>query len=122
MSGQLWGTCQECGYRKRLMKDGTLYNHKAEITDPGDELYGARRPCIGGGEYPAAGTARNAAGDTPEELNARKSVGLYPPVGIDTWEDDGGFWARYYWCVVGTGLLILLAFGAFAGGVIWGRR
>lgn len=35
---------------------------------------------------------------------------------------DLGWWDKYYWCAVGSVALVLLAVGAFAGGVIWSRR
>lgn len=40
----------------------------------------------------------------------------------EEFEGELGWWDKYYWCAVGTAALIMLAVGAFAGGVIWGRR
>lgn len=111
MSDQLWGECPYCTRRKRLTKGGLLYGHKNR----------GGYDCFGGGCGPVDGSVR-AAPVTPPKVDVVDAYTDERLIGASDADLGFGFWDRYYWCVVGTGLMLLLGVGAFAAGVIWGRR
>lgn len=58
----------------------------------------------------------------PAVINIAENYQALADSNAEEFEAELGWWDKYYWCAVGSVALVLLAVGAFAGGVIWSRR
>lgn len=109
MASMPTGKCSCCGYRKRLNKDGTVYNHKFRSAAFAEVDAGM---CLGGGQEPVEGTVR-----TPENYDNGDILPVGPTVTVADVDYAAGWYDRLYWPMIVTALVVAGAALGFAIGV-----